>query len=541
VTDEQKKIIVVDDMPDNLSSIRNTMKDMYDIYPCLSAVKMFDLLKHIQADLILLDVEMPEMNGYEAVKKLKSDAQYKDIPVIFLTSLSDHNNEIEGLKLGVVDYIHKPIVFPLLHQRIKTQLSVLEQQRDIKQLLETKIKEVNLMETAKLEAMNASRAKSEFLAHMSREIRSPLNAVIGMINIASEEKDIDGVKVYLEKAGNAAKHVLGIINDILDMSKIEANNFELSDSEFDLRKMIANIVDAAGISAREKHQQITVNIKENVPEFIICDELRLTQVITNLITNAVKFTPDNGKIDLSIEKAEESPHGADGEITLKTEVTDSGIGISPEQQEKIFVSYNQTDGPKEFGSTGLGLAISKRIVEFMKGKICVESEPGKGAKFIFTIKAKEGTGNIFSDELPETSEDFSEYTILAAEDIEINREIMSVLLDKIGVNVDYAENGKEAVSMFKEAPDKYSLILMDVNMPEMNGDEATRIIRAFDFRKAKEIPVIAMTAGVFDEDIKKCFSAGMNDYISKPISPEIVFAKFKQYLGRGVVKNDKIA
>jgi putative two-component system response regulator len=217
MSNEQNKVVVVDDMPDNLSALRNALKDMYMVYPCPSAAKMFDLLEHVHPDIILLDVEMPEMNGYEAIQKLKSDEKRREIPVIFLTSMNDTQSEIEGLKLGAVDYIRKPFVTPLLLQRIQTHLSLMNHQREIKHLLELKTEEVKLREAAELEAENASRAKGDFLSHMSHEIRFPLNAVIGMINIANEEHDIEAVKIYLEKAGNAAKHVLGVINDILDM------------------------------------------------------------------------------------------------------------------------------------------------------------------------------------------------------------------------------------------------------------------------------------------------------------------------------------
>jgi signal transduction histidine kinase len=544
MSNERKKIIVVDDNLENLTALKNTMKDIYEVYPCPSAAKMFELLKHIQPDLILLDVEMPEVNGYDAIKQIKSDATQSEIPVIFLTSMRDPQSEIEGLNLGAVDYILKPFVAPLLLQRLKTHLSNMEQKKEIKRLLELKTEEVKMREKAELEAENASRAKGEFLSNMSHEIRSPLNAVIGMINIANEETEIEGIKLYLSKAGNAAKHVLGVINDILDMSKIEANKLELVNNEFDFKNMMTNIIDVTGIRAQEKHQQILVNLKLNIPTFIISDELRLSQAITNLLTNAIKFTPDNGEVKLNAEKLDEK----DDEITLKIEVADSGIGISPEQQQKLFQPYNQADSgiAGKFGGTGLGLVITKQIIELMGGKIWIESELGKGAKFIFTIKVKLGkrhsdTGSTSAD-TPAPAEEpappikasdlhLQDYTILAAEDMEFNREVLSKYLEKTGVTLVFAENGKVSIDKFKENPDKYCMILMDINMPEMDGDEATKIIRALDIKKAKEIPIVAMTADVFKEDIEKCLSAGMNDHISKPIVPKILYAKLKQYIG----------
>jgi signal transduction histidine kinase len=513
-----KKIIIVDDNVENLTAIKSTIKELYEAYPCTSAIKMFELLEHIKPDLILLDVEMPVMDGYEAAKKLKSNDKFKDIPIIFLTSMDDAESEMEGLNIGAVDYIHKPFVAPLLIQRIKTHLALIDHQ---------------------LEAQNASRAKGEFLSHMSHEIRTPLNAIIGMINIAMNTEDIKKVKKYMEKADNASKHLLSIINDILDMSKIEASKFELFYSEFNFEKQMMNIFDVTNVRAEEKNIKLTVNIDKNISSFIIGDELRLSQVIINLINNAIKFTPENGCVTLNTEKLDES----DGDITLKIEVSDNGIGISEEHQKNLFTSYNQADSSisRKFGGTGLGLAISKQIVELMNGKIWIESELNKGSKFIFTVKVKKGSDNAGEDVSGASNNsnkagfNFQECKILVAEDVEINREILSVFLERVKVSIDFTLNGASAVSAFEENPDKYNLVLMDINMPEMDGYEATKAIRAIEARRnagnngnlRRQIPVIAMTANVFKDDIEKCLSSGMNDHIGKPISPETLYEKIR--------------
>ncbi|WP_461256571.1 response regulator [Treponema sp. R80B11-R83G3] len=568
MTDERKKIIVVDDSLEDLTILKSILKDIYMVYPCPSASAMFNLLEHIQPDLILLDIEMPEMNGYDAAKKLKSVDEYYDIPIIFLTAMSDDQSEIKGLKLGAVDYIRKPFIMPLLLKRINIHLSLMEQRKmildrnkEIEKLLEIKIEEARLREKAELEAEDASRAKSEFLSHMSHEIRSPLNAVIGTINIARETDDIQTLKRYLEKANDTSRHLLKVINNILDMSKIEANKFELLHGNFNFRNMLSKVIDLTRARAEKKNTHITVNVHENFPPFIINDEQRLSQVITNLMTNAIKFSLENGKIELNAEKLEER----DGDIILKIEVADNGIGISPERQKELFTIYKHADGiQQKTGGTGLGLAISKRIVELMQGKIWIESEPDKGSKFIFTIKAKEGTRSADMDFTgSEDDFDFTKYSILIAEDVEINREILLAFLEKTGIAIDFVENGKAAVSMYTENPDKYNLILMDVHMPEMDGHEATRAIRVFEeeiksktfesdcssFTKGenksmefpketpkrlskcpKGIPIIAMTADVFQEDIDKCLSAGMNDHIAKPIITDDLHAKLKKHL-----------
>jgi two-component system, sensor histidine kinase and response regulator len=535
-----KKIIVVDDNLEYLITIKNVLKASYDVYPTDSVSNMFDLLNRFLPDLILLDVAMQDVNGYEAARTLKNDDRFKAIPIIFLTSMDDPENEMEGLNLGAIDYIHKPFIAQLLVRRIMTHLSFMEQQKiilehnkKIEELLEQKTKDVSLREAAELEALNASRAKGEFLSHMSHEIRSPLNAVIGMISMAAETDDVQKIRDYLKKAYSAGRHVLGLINDILDMSKIEANKLELSHSEFNFMEMLTGIVNEAGVRASEKHQNITVNVNLNIPPVITCDELRLSQIITNLLTNAIKFTPDNGHIEVNAEKLNEK----DGEITLRIAVADSGIGISPEQQLKLFTSYNQADSgiAQKFGGTGLGLAISKRIIELMRGRIWIESELGKGAKFIFTIKTGKGTdkaseGASRQGGVGGSGFDFSNYSILVAEDDAINREIMSAILGKTGISVDFAENGKRAVSMFQEHPERYDMILMDVHMPEMNGYEATRAIRASGMEIAKNIRIIALTADVFKEDIEKCLEAGMDDHIGKPIFPNDLYAMLKKNL-----------
>jgi signal transduction histidine kinase len=522
MANNMKKIIVVDDNIENLTAIKNTLKDIYEVYPIPSAIKMFGILEHVIPDLILLDVEMPDMNGYEAAKKLKSSDKFREIPIIFLTSMDDAESEMEGLNLGAVDYIHKPFVAQLLIQRIKTHLSLVEHQ---------------------LKAQEASRAKGEFLSHMSHEIRTPLNAIIGMINIAANTDDIQKIKRSLENAANASKHLMNIINDILDMSKIEAGKFELSYGEFNFEKTLKDILSVTNARAEEKKISLNLNLNENVPALIISDELRLSQVIINLITNAIKFTPEKGAVVLSAEKLDDS----DGDISLKITVSDNGIGISEEQQKRLFTSYNQADNSiaKNFGGTGLGLAISKQIVELMRGKIWIESELNKGSKFIFTIKAGKGGEKDFSRESggsKETSFSFNGHTILIAEDVEINREIIASFLEKTEISIDFAENGKRAVSMFMEHSGIYSLIFMDVHMPDMDGFEATKQIRIIeDELKTKTsgesgmkfpngIPIIAMTADVFNEDIEKCLSAGMNGHIGKPIEPEALYKVIRKHL-----------
>ena len=524
----------------------------------------------------------------------------------------------------------------------------------------------NKLKEALQDATSASRAKSDFLANMSHEIRTPMNAIIGMTNIGKSAADMERMTYSFTKIEDASKHLLGIINDILDMSKIEAGKFELVPVEFDFEKMLQRVVNVINLRVDEREQKLTVHVDREIPQFLIGDDQRLAQVITNLLGNAVKFTPDKGSISLNTYYLGEE----NGSCTIKIAVTDTGIGITPEQQSYLFQAFHQaeTHMSRKFGGTGLGLVISKSIVEMMGGKIGVKSEVGKGSAFTFTIQVKHGKKkhdissdrgiewknvrilavdddayilkdfkgiverlgascdtaesaeealklveqngvyNIYfvdwkmpeidgirltkelkkkihasddsvvvmissaessliaaeakeagvdkflqkplfpsaiadiineylgltvrqpEDETKDIAGIFKGRRILLAEDVDINREIVLALLEPTDLKIDCAENGEETVRMFSETPDKYEIIFMDVQMPEMDGYEATRRIRELDIPNAKTIPIIAMTANVFKEDIENCIEAGMNDHVGKPLDIDIILDKLRIYL-----------
>ena len=384
------------------------------------------------------------------------------------------------------------------------------------------------------QAQEASLAKSRFLSNMSHEIRTPLNAITGMVAIGMSTPESDKKDYALDKIRSASAHLLGIVNDILDMSKIEANKLELSLVEFNFEKLAGNVVDIIRFWVDEKKQKLTVNIDPNIPDLLIGDDQRVAQVMTNLLSNAIKFTPEKGSINLDINYL-----GVKGEgHVVQVDVTDTGIGISEEQKERLFGSFIQAENStsRKYGGTGLGLSITKRILQLMDGEIWIESEIGQGAKFSFVISFALGQGDIGSqgdksDQEEEVSAiSFEGRQILLCEDIEINREIVMGLLESTGITIYCAENGKEAVDMFVAHPERYELIIMDVQMPEMDGIEATRLIRNLEVPRAKDVVIIAMTANVFKDDIEKCIKAGMNDHIGKPIEYDDMIEKLQRYL-----------
>ena len=386
-------------------------------------------------------------------------------------------------------------------------------------------------------AMANTLAKGEFLSRMSHEMRTPLNAIIGMTNIAMREKDPTKVFDHLKKVEVSSHLMLTIINDVLDMSKIEAGKLEIVKEPFDFSVMLKNAENIVKVKMDEKVQRFTVNSDKSMTNMVISDEHRLLQVIVNLLNNAMKFTPREGSISLSASQRIID----DTKIKIRVDVKDSGIGLADEQQKRLFNAFEQADGSitRKYGGTGLGLAICKKILNALGGDIWVVSKPNQGACFFFELEADLGepiseTGKEASvqktTEARERSYDWKKYSILLADDVDINREIIEITLGDTGVNIVSVENGVEVIEEFTKDGSHFDLILMDVQMPVMDGLSATKKIRSMDNPGAKEIPIVAMTANAFKEDIDICVAAGMNAHIAKPISMDAFYTVLEKYL-----------
>ncbi len=637
---------------DALSKLRAVMENFGGTVWCIDRQRVFT----VTGGSSLIGANVKNATG----KKLQE--VYSDFPELIERTEATFSDGPQNFTLTVGDLSVNCITRPLMDANGQVNGVLLagldatpqmELQRQLEEAIQT--------------AEHASQAKSEFLSRMSHEMRTPMNAIIGMTKIARDTTDIEKKEYCLEKISGAAAGLLEIINQILDMAKIEANKFELSEEEFDLEEMLRNICNVIGVRAEEKDQTLTVKFMNDFSHLFIGDQLRLSQVVTNLLSNAVKFTPEEGSIGVTVRQMER----LGDQSVLKIEVIDSGIGISTEQQARLFQSFEQADGSiaRKYGGTGLGLAICKKIVNMMNGEIWIESELGKGATFAFTVKlqrSKNAKPTVLSpqidrknlrilavDDSSETREyfvnimdgfflpcdvaadgyqavemvrkgiregkpynvvfvdwkmpgkngiettreikeltrdnaivimisivewaeireaatragvnkfiqkplfpsalmntlnevlgvetkqepkvddmrcDFSNYTIILAEDVDINREIVQTFLEDTHVTLVCAEDGSAALDLVTKDPGAYDAILMDIHMPIMDGYEATTHIRALDDPRAKTLPIIAMTANVFREDIEQCRSVGMQDHISKPVDRNEMLMKLRKYL-----------
>jgi signal transduction histidine kinase/ActR/RegA family two-component response regulator len=393
-----------------------------------------------------------------------------------------------------------------------------DKNKEIHNLLEH-MKELseNLIE-AKTQADVANKAKSAFLASMSHEIRTPLNAIIGFINVLSKEETDPKKLEYLRIVQNSSGSLLGVINDILDISKIEDGKLDIEKIDFDVRQQIDELIKFYGSTMDARDITLNLNVRSSVPHSLKSDPLRLKQVLSNLISNAIKFSSENSTVNVDVDYKDSQ---------LFVSVRDEGIGITEEAKQRIFNAFEQAESSttRSFGGTGLGLAICKKLVKLMGGKITVQSEFEKGSVFSFYIDAPESAKNV--DEVAVNKEYAFEGHVLVAEDNKTNQMLIKILLDEMGVSYTVVDDGEEAVNTFLK--EDFDLILMDINMPKLDGIQATKRVRQAD-TEHRAIPIVALTANAMKEDVEAYHEAGMNAHVAKPIDANLLAKELSKFL-----------
>ncbi len=525
VNEDKPRILIVDDQKANLKILTELLNQEADISLAKSGAQAIDKSLKLLPDLILLDIVMPDMDGFETLKKLREIEVLKEVPIIFITGLDTADNEIYGLDLGAHDYIRKPFNPSVVKSRISTHLKVIKQTKKLRDL-STKLKE-------------ADEAKSRFLANMSHEIRTPLTAIIGYAELmqAGELAEIQSDEA-INIIANSGTHLLNLINDILDLSKIEAEKLQIERLHVDLPHLLDEIESIVKPKAHAKELSFEKELLFPVPSTILTDPTRLKQILFNLINNAIKFT-DQGSVKLEVSNFANQ---------LQFSVIDTGIGIGKAEQDKIFSAFEQADVSitRKFGGTGLGLNISKYLARKLGGDIRVSSMQGVGSNFTAEIALEEAQGciwlqnqaqyleNVHSKHKRNQEQKNLQGKVLLADDQKELRMLIGMLLRKVGLEVTAVENGKQLVEAATKEP--FDLILSDIFMPVMGGEEAMFALREAGI----DVPTIALTANAMKHEVEQYINKGFSDHLSKPIQRDEFYRKLALYLNKGGLKSPSL-
>ncbi len=569
-------ILIVDDRIENIVALEALLsRSDIKLFSTTSPNEALKIAWENNIAIALVDVQMPEMDGFEFVEMLKSNAKTKDILVLFVTAISKETKyAVKGLGVGAVDYLYKPLDPYITSAKVDSFIQLARAQAEVKQKNEDlenfalvvknsadiicvvdaetlRIKSINpavetILGFKQVELIGQSivdrvieedkaaeigkKAKESFLANMSHELRTPINGIIGLTALLRKTEVTDQQSNMLDLLEVSSQSLLGVINDVLDISKIDAGKFSIIRSPNMLKDLVQSVYRLLKFKADEEHIEFFMHVDPEIPEYLMVDSLRMNQILMNLLSNAIKFTK-RGHVKLTVSLLlRESDR-----VKLLFTVEDTGIGIPKHRLTDIFESFEQADDDttNKFGGTGLGLAIVKKLVELKGGELAVDSRIGKGSIFTFTnwytIAAKP------QDKLAKKPEHllspFNNITVLVAEDNLVNQFMLAKILADWKVKVDMVNNGQKAIDKLKEHD--YDIILMDTHMPEMNGYQAAKKIR-IDFEEPKRS--IPLSAASFDHEQQEAILSGMNDVLAKPFLPGQLHEKMEKLLAEKAVK-----
>ncbi len=520
------KILVVDDYAENIQALSGLIdSDRVEILSASSASAALELVNQNEFGLALLDVQMPEIGGFELAKIIRGVKRFRSLPIIFVTAHQQESQFLfDGYRTGAVDFLFKPLDPNMVRAKVDLFVEMAQQRIQLQH-------QVVELEKLRLEAQSANLAKSQFLANMSHEIRTPLSAVMGFADLIArggltEEKMLE-CTTAVRRNGSL---LMRLIDDILDLSKIEANRLDLEREPFNLAELLADIDATMSFRARENGVELHIRVSPFKSEQFVSDAVRLKQVLLNIIGNAIKFSPGGAvNVDVRIDRKD---FVSQSRRKLVAVVKDSGIGMSAEQRGRLFLPFSQADPStrRKYGGSGLGLIISREIARASGGELkLIESEPEKGTTFQieFMLDVEPVAEELLAPKLrelgkPGTDKPLQGLNVLAIDDSQDNLTLIEFYLRDTGTIVTYAENGRAAIDAVKQQD--FDLILMDVQMPEMDGHEATQAIRKLGFKKT----ILALTAHIHREEHEKCFQSGCDGILTKPISKTRLIGKLRE-------------
>ena len=516
---QQNSILIIDDEGPNIAVLGRLLGDEYITYAAIDGPTAIKMAKKLKPDLILLDIVMPEMNGYAVLSELKSAPETRDIPVIFITGLNSRKDEEKGLALDASDYISKPFSEVIVKLRVRNQIQIVNARRTIEHL--TEVSEAN------------SKSKSRFLARMSHEIRTPITAVLGISEIQLRNQTMPPqIEDAFAKVYDSSKTLLKIVNDILDFSKIESGKMPIIEDEYDVASLVSDAAQLHLVYLDRKAVTFEMSVDENLPAKLIGDALRVRQIINNLLTNAFKYTKE-GKVSLSLQ-CEKSKLG---NMTLVITIQDTGIGMSRNQVEELsdtnseYVRFHEKEKPFVSG-TGLGLPIVYSLAHMMDAKLDLKSEVGKGSDVTVRIPQKVAGTEILGLELAQNLQNFESGTwtwaaakdmefvpeqmpygkVLVVDDVDSNLYVAEAMLEAFGLTVELCESGPDAIDRVKQGK-VYDIIFLDHMMPEMDGLEVAKVLWDMGY----DHPIVALTANAIKGQAELFMENGFSGFMSKPI------------------------